>query len=57
MSNGLYLLPVMDSINLPYMIIDQRDKISHIKRAYDHSRTISRPVVAVLTRDVLRGEA
>jgi sulfopyruvate decarboxylase TPP-binding subunit len=56
-SNGLYLLPVMDSISLPYMIIDARDKIGHIKRAWDHSRTISRPVVAVLTRDVLRGEA
>ena len=56
-SNGLYLLPVMDSINLPYMMIDSRDKIPHIKRAWDHSRTISRPTVAVLTRDVLRGEA
>lgn len=55
-SNGLYLLPVMDSISLPYMIIDSRDKISHIKRAYDHSRTVSRPTVAIMTRDVLRGE-
>jgi sulfopyruvate decarboxylase subunit alpha len=56
-SNGLYLLPCMESINLPYMIIDSQDKIPHIKRAWDHSRTISRPVVAVMTRDVLRGEA
>ena len=56
-SNGLYLLPVMDSINLPYMMIDSRDKIPHIRRVWDHSRTISRPTVAVLTRDVLRGEA
>jgi len=56
-SNGLYLLPVMDAISLPYMIIDSRDKIPDIKRAYDHSRTISRPVVAIMTRDVLRGEA
>jgi hypothetical protein len=44
-------------MSLTYMIIDSRDKISDIKRAYDHSRTISRPVVAIMTRDVLRGEA
>lgn len=56
-SNGLYLLPVMDAIRLPYLIIDSREKIPHIRRAYDHSRTISRPVAAVLTRDVLGGEA
>lgn len=55
-SNGLYLLPVMEAISLPYMIIDSHDKIPDIKRAYDHSRTISRPVVAIMTRDVLRGE-
>lgn len=55
-SNGLYLLPVMEAISLPYMIIDTRDKIPDIKRAYEHSRTISRPVVAIMTRDVLRGE-
>ena len=55
-SNGLYLLPVMEAISLPYMIIDSRDKIPDIKRAYDHSRTISRPVVAIMTRDVLRGD-
>jgi hypothetical protein len=28
-----------------------------IKRAYDHSRIVSRPTVAIMTRDVLRGEA
>jgi len=56
-SNGLYLLPVMNSINLPYMMIDSREKIPQIKLAWDHSRTISRPTVAILTRDVLRGEA
>ena len=56
-SNGLYLLPVMDSISLPYMIIDSHDKIPDIKRAYDHSRTVNRPTIAIMTRDVLRGEA
>ncbi len=56
-SNGLYLLPVLEAMSLTYMIIDSGDRIPDIKRAYDHSRTISRPVVAILTRDVLRGEA
>jgi len=56
-SNGLYLLPALDAMSLTSRIIDSRDKISDIKRAYDHSRTISRPVVAIMTRDVLRGEA
>lgn len=56
-SNGLYLLPILESISLPYMIIDSRDKIPDISKAYHHSRTISRPTVAIMTRDVLRGEA
>jgi len=56
-SNGLYFLPSLDAINLTYEIIDSADKIPLIKRAYDHSRTVSRPVVAIMTRDVLRGEA
>lgn len=55
-SNGLYLLPSLDAINLTYTIIDSRDKIPLIKRAYDHSRIVSRPTVAIMTRDVLRGE-
>ena len=56
-SNGLYFLPMLESIKLTCTIVDSRDKISHISRAYDHSRTISRPVVVALTRDVLRGDA
>ena len=55
-SNGLYLLKSLDAINLTYLIIDEREKIPLIKRAYDHSRTVSRPTVAIMTRDVLRGE-
>ena len=46
-----------DSFNLTYTIIDSADKIPEIKRIYDHSRTVSRPAVAIMTRDVLRGEA
>ena len=54
-SNGLYLLPVLDAISLPYMIVDQPSEIGRIGRAYRHSRTFSRPTVVALTRDLLRG--
>ena len=56
-SNGLYLLPVLDAIDLPYMIIDSRDDLRHVSTMYQHSRTFSRASAAILTRDVLRGEA
>lgn len=54
-SNGLYLLPVLDAIGLPYVIIDQPSEIWRIGRAYRHSRTMARPTVVALTRDLLRG--
>jgi sulfopyruvate decarboxylase subunit alpha len=56
-SNGLYLAPLLNSINLPYEIIDSREKLPTIRAAYRHTRVINRPVVVALTRDVLRGEA
>ena len=56
-SNGLYFLPMLDAIGLTTVIVDERDKIGEIGRAFEHSRTISRPVVVALTRDVLRGDA
>jgi sulfopyruvate decarboxylase subunit alpha len=56
-SNGLYLGPLLDSINLPYEVVDSRDKLPVIREAYKHTRVINRPVVVALTRDVLRGEA
>lgn len=56
-SNGLYLEPLMQSVGVPYTMIDSRDKLNQIPRALAHSRIINRPVVAGLTRDVLRGEA
>lgn len=54
-SNGLYLLPVMDAISLPYMIIDKPDEIRNIKRAWQHSKNYARPAVVALTHDLLRG--
>ena len=56
-SNGLYLNALLQSINLPYEIVDSRDKLSVIRKAYRHTRVLNRPVVVALTRDVLRGEA
>ena len=54
-SNGLYLLPVLDAISMPYQIIDKPDEIGLIGRFYRHSRTFSRTMVVLLTRDLLRG--
>ena len=53
-SNGLYLLPVMEAISMPYRIVDKPEDIREIGRAYTHSRTFSRPTVVALTRDLLR---
>jgi sulfopyruvate decarboxylase alpha subunit len=56
-SNGLYLDSLLKSVNLPYDVVDSRDKLSLIRAADRHTRVINRPVVVALTRDVLRGEA
>lgn len=56
-SNGLYLYAVMNSISLPHVTIDAADRLSLIGEAYRHSRKISRPTVAVLTRKLLQGKA
>lgn len=55
-SNGLYLLPVLDAISMPYRIIDKPEEISSISRCYRHTRTYARPMVVLFTRDLLRGE-
>ncbi len=54
-SNGLYLLPVMDAINLPYRIVDSAESISQLATMYSHSRIYSRPAALVLTGELLRG--
>lgn len=56
-SNGLYLDAVMDAIDLPHVLIDSRDKLTLIGEAYHHSRKISRPTVAAVTKQVLQGRA
>jgi sulfopyruvate decarboxylase subunit alpha len=54
-SNSLYLRPVLDAIDMPYRIIDQPGDIGSISRCYQHTRTFSRPMAVIFTRDLLRG--
>jgi sulfopyruvate decarboxylase subunit alpha len=55
-SNGLYLLPVLNAISMPHQIIDKPEEIGLISRCYTHTRTYSRPMVVLFTRDLLRGK-
>ena len=54
-SNGLYLRPVLEALDLPYQIIDSPADIGLISRAYRYTRTFSRPTAVFFTRDLLRG--
>ena len=54
-SNGLYLLPVLEAINMPYQIIDDPGDIDLISRSYRYTRDYSRPMVVLFARDLLRG--
>lgn len=56
-SNGLYLIKRMDSISLPYLLVEERKTIGRIPDAFKHSQVMNRPVVVGFTEAVLRGEA
>lgn len=56
-SNGLYFLKVLDTIDLPYVLIDRSDKLGEIRRAHRHAFVYNRPTAAIFSREVLRGEA
>ena len=53
-SNGLYLQPVLQAIDLPYIIVSRPDELGAIGRAYRHSRTFARPSAVLLARELLR---
>ena len=55
-SNGLYLLPVLQAIDMPYQIIDRPQDIGMISRVYHQTRTVARPMAVLFTRDLLKGE-
>jgi hypothetical protein len=42
---------------MPYQVIDDPKDIGLISRSYRHTRTFSRPMVVLFTRDLLRGQA
>src|SRR6202043_3077276 len=44
-SNALYLEPVMQAIDIPFVAIERGADISRLASAYRHSRVMSRPVV------------
>jgi sulfopyruvate decarboxylase TPP-binding subunit len=54
-SNGLYLRPVLEAIDMPYQVIDEPRDIALLARCYRHTRTVSRPMAVLFTRDLLRG--
>jgi len=56
-ANGLYFLKVLDSIDLPYRLIERTDQLAEIPRAYRHARIYNRPSAVIFSRDVLRGGA
>lgn len=56
-SNGIYFLDVLDTIDLPYKVIESRDQLDQIPKVHRHSRVYSRPSAVILSREVLNGEA
>jgi sulfopyruvate decarboxylase subunit alpha len=52
-SNGLYLKPIMDSINMSYTVIERPEDIHMVSRVYGWTKRFFRPAVVVLTRDLL----
>ena len=56
MSNGLYFESVLNSINLPYTVIETVKELPRIEEVYHHSRKISRPTVAILPKKLLQGK-
>jgi sulfopyruvate decarboxylase subunit alpha len=56
-SNALYLEPVIQAVDLPFVPIERADDIPRLATAFRHSRVMSRPVVVGFTRELLHGEA
>ena len=56
-SNGLYLTRLLDSISLPFLLVEERKTITRIPDAFKHCQAMNRPEVVIFTEAVLRGEA
>ena len=56
-SNGLYLTKLLDSISLPFLLVEERKTIARIPVAFKHCHAMNRPEVVIFTEAVLLGEA
>jgi sulfopyruvate decarboxylase subunit alpha len=56
-ANGLYLTKLLDSISLPFLLVEERKTISRIPAAFKHCQAMNRPEVVIFTEAVLLGEA
>jgi sulfopyruvate decarboxylase subunit alpha len=56
-SNGLYLLPVLDAINMPYTIIDKPDEVSSISSCSGRAVYLTREKRCSNRRAPLMGDA
>jgi sulfopyruvate decarboxylase alpha subunit len=56
-ANGLYLTKLLDSISLPFLLIEERKTIERISAAFKHCQAMNRPEVMIFTEAVLLGEA
>jgi sulfopyruvate decarboxylase subunit alpha len=54
-SNGLYLQPIIDAINIPSVMIETIEDLPKIGSAFRHASVIGRPYVVGLGRDLLKG--
>ncbi len=54
-SNGLYLRPIIAAMALPFVEVHTAADLPKIGAAIGHARTIARPVVIGLARQVLKG--
>jgi sulfopyruvate decarboxylase subunit alpha len=52
-SNGLYLKPIMEAMNLSYTVIDKPEDIHMVSRVYGWTKRFFRPAAVILTRDLL----
>jgi sulfopyruvate decarboxylase subunit alpha len=53
---GRTLLPVIETLGLPYLILDVPSKVRLLGRAYEHARLQKRPLVVCLSKALVTGE-
>ena len=56
-ANGLYLTKLLDSISLPFLLVEEIKTIGRIPAAFKHCQAMNRPEAVIFTEAVLLGEA